>query len=122
MNRESRYPTESEDHLPHNFADGPLLVKETTNSYAFHDEEGRPAIAEKFKRARPFSEGLAAVSDVSYNELLEDSRLHLSRVSLLLPAGRSVRLSIFPQAVSALQSWHFYAPLTRNTAGVSLYM
>lgn len=65
---------------PHNFSDGPeLKLVRTQETYYFVDQHGNDPFTKTFNRARPFSEGLAGVSDVSWAEACkEDQRTHLS--------------------------------------------
>ncbi len=70
---------ETVGHHHHEFSDDPAVkyLKES-NMYAFYDGSGNLAIPKKFNRARAFSGGVAAVSDVSYSGQTEDPRMHLS--------------------------------------------
>ena len=63
----------------HEFGNGPDVRCVTLNEkYVFVDESGNQVIPESFRRVRPFSEGLAAVSNVSHTGTPEDDRTHLS--------------------------------------------
>lgn len=62
----------------HDFANGPRLERrQSDGKYIFVDRNGNNAFAREYARARPFSEGLAAVSDISYVGRNEDEA-HLS--------------------------------------------
>lgn len=61
----------------HDFANGPTLISDK-GKYGYVDQKGSRAIRELFNRARPFSEGLAAVSDVKYSDAAIQDHAHLS--------------------------------------------
>lgn len=71
-------PRLADDAPAHRFSDGPALRMIEWDEFQFVDERGAPLFSRTFKNARPFSEGLAAVSDISQTGMKEDRQSTLS--------------------------------------------
>jgi len=73
----AKLPLDNDD-SEHDFSQGPKREwRQSIGRYVFTNERGELAFPGEFVRARPFSEGLAAVSDVAHSGTPED-RTHLS--------------------------------------------
>ncbi|MBY0358118.1 MAG: WG repeat-containing protein [Candidatus Obscuribacterales bacterium] len=90
----------------HDFANGPRLERRHgVGSYIFVDRNGNNAFAREYARARPFSEGLAAVSDISYVGQNEDEA-HLSFGSSPWHYIDTTGKQAFPMELARVSEFH----------------